>query len=411
MKTIFNRRNFLTTLSKAGMLPIIAPAVAFRKERSQPGRLNEDALAFLSPPYLQSPTSRSMTIMWLVNQPCFNWVEYGLTKENLDKRAVSIDAGLVDAGNTVNKIPIGSLQPSTKYYYRVCSKKIVDFEPYSMTWGEEIKSDIFMFETWSLHAESVSWLVFNDIHDRPESFPLLYKQADQTGNDFVFLNGDMLNYDTDQQQIIDHLLTPLSALFASGSPFLYNRGNHETRGRFARHHSDYFDNPYMNGKFYYSFRLGPVHFIILDTGEDKPDTDKAYNGLVAFDSYREAQASWLEKQMQAPEYKNAPFRVVMMHIPTYESGDWHGTMHCRKLFDPLFNKGEIDLLISGHTHKYGTYKADPKTHNYPIVIGGGPKDEKRTVIKVHATHHKLALSVVRDDGETVGEVNLRSKRS
>ncbi|HTN37939.1 MAG TPA: metallophosphoesterase family protein [Arachidicoccus sp.] len=412
MKIKSNRRKFINTLCKVSILPVVAPTLSWGQTKGRSGDVRQnEGLSFICPPYLQSPTSNSMAILWMVNRPSFSWVEYGLTKDRLDHKAVSIQAGLVDANNTMNKIPIRSLIPATKYYYRVCSKEILDFQPYNIVWGEEIKSDIFEFKTWPEHAKSVSWLVFNDIHDRPESFPLLYRLADQPDSDFVFLNGDMFNYDTDQQQFVDHLIKPLTALFASESPFFYSRGNHETRGRFARHHGLYFDNPTMDNKFFYSYILGPVHFIVLDTGEDKTDADKAYNGLVAFDDYRQAQAEWLEKQMQTEAFKKAPFRVVIMHIPTYESGDWHGTMHSRELFNPLFNKGKIDLLISGHTHKYGTYSADPLTHHYPIVIGGGPKDGKRTVIKVKATHKKLELKVLRDDGEVVKEVHLDSERS
>ena len=68
---------------------------------------------------------------------------------------------------------------------------------------------------------------------------------------------------------------------------MYVRGNHETRGRFARSLHDYIATP--NGKFYYSFDAGPVHFVVLDTGEDKEDSHPAYSGLTDFTGYREEQ--------------------------------------------------------------------------------------------------------------------------
>ncbi|MFX5956655.1 hypothetical protein ABTF01_19885, partial [Acinetobacter baumannii] len=90
------------------------------------------------------------------------------------------------------------------------------------------------------------------------------------------------------------------------------------------------------GKYYYAYQWGPVYNIVLDTGEDKPDDAPVYAGIVDFDSYRREQAAWLEQEMQKPAFKKAPFRVVMMHIPHFYSGDWHGTLHCRELFAPLF---------------------------------------------------------------------------
>ena len=76
--------------------------------------------------------------------------------------------------------------------------------------------------------------------------------------------------------------------------------------------------------------------------------------------------------------------MVMMHIPHYYSGEAHGTLHCRELFAPLFDKYKIDLFIAGHTHKFGVFDPVPGKHSYPIIIGGGPKEGTRTLIKVKA---------------------------
>ena len=150
--------------------------------------------------------------------------------------------------------------------------------------------------------------------------------------------------------------------------------------------------------------------IVLDTGEDKEDTHPVYAGIVDFDSYRRKQAVWLEKQMQSVAFKKAKFRVVMMHIPHYYSGDAHGTLHCRELFAPLFDKYKIDLFIAGHTHKYGVFDPVKGKHGYPIIIGGGPKEGNRTLIKVKADKKVLRLSMLRDDGTEVGKYVVNSKR-
>ena len=114
--------------------------------------------------------------------------------------------------------------------------------------------------------------------------------------------------------------------------------------------------------------------------------------------------------MQKPAFRNAKFRVVMMHIPHYYSGEGHGTLHCRKLFAPLFNKYRIDLFLAGHTHKYGVFQPKPGEHDYPIVIGGGPREGNRTLIKIKADQQNLKLTMLRDDGAEVGNVQLKSKR-
>jgi 2',3'-cyclic-nucleotide 2'-phosphodiesterase (5'-nucleotidase family) len=119
-----------------------------------------------------------------------------------------------------------------------------------------------------------------------------------------------------------------------------------------------------------------------------------------------AQAEWLKEEIKKKAFKKAKYKVVFSHIPLYYSGDWHGTMHCREIWGPILNAGKIDLLISGHTHKYGIHPAVPGDHNYPIVIGGGPKDGKRTIMQVKADQNALTLNMIDDAGKNVGTLRI-----
>jgi hypothetical protein len=221
----------------------------------------------------------------------------------------------------------------------------------------------------------------------------------------VFFKGDEFDYQEDEQQIIDHLLIPAGNAFASVKPFILTRGNHETRGKFRRELGNYFDGDYVFTKTW-----GPVHFTVLDTGEDKEDTHPVYAGIVNFDQYRAEQAEKLKQIVKTPAFLKAKFRVVMMHIPHYYSGEWHGPMECRKHFAPIFEASKIDLFLAGHTHKFGIHQPVAGQHSYPIVIGGGPKDGNRTLIKVNANQKELKLVMLKDDGSEIGKVELKSKR-
>src|SRR5690606_19945062 len=270
--------------------------------------------------------------------------------------------------------------------------------------GDTTQSAAYKFSTPAEGADRVSCVILNDIHDRPGSFKDLMSLQKES-YDFVVLNGDMFDYQTDEQQLIDHLINPVTELFATAKPFVMVRGNHETRGKYARAFKDYF--VYPEDEYYFSFQQGPVNFIVLDTGEDKPDDDPAYAGIVNFDPFREKQAIWLEKILKSKIAKRSPFNVVIMHIPTFHSGDWHGTMHCRKLFAPLFEKYKVDVVISGHTHRYGIHQPN-KDHSFPIVIGGGPKHGQRTLINLVATRSKLDISMLGEDGMVVGKLEIES---
>ncbi len=393
-----NRRKFIGTLTRLTALG----AIGFSPFDSKAAPLRNQGNSFAAGPYLQVVSSTSMSIRWITEVPSYSWVEYGETAE-LGKKAHAVTDGLVDAYNRVHEIILEDLEPGKTYWYRIVSKAILDFQPYKLVYGEQLNSDVYTLSTLPTHSRELNWLVLNDIHDQPKSFDDLIRLNGKDPYDFVFLNGDMFDYQTDEKQIMEHLLIPCSSSFATQKPFLFVRGNHETRGKYARQLKDYFTNP---GGQFFSINCGPVFVLALDTGEDKPDKEEVYAGIVDFDQYRRRQAIWLEKQLQSRAARKARFRVVMMHIPTFYSGDWHGTLHCRELFSPLFDKYKVDLVIAGHTHKYGIHPPVKGQHNYPIVIGGGPKEGKRTLIKVRATEEALNLQMLRDDGEQVGTYTI-----
>jgi 3',5'-cyclic AMP phosphodiesterase CpdA len=297
------------------------------------------------------------------------------------------------------------LKPGTQYHYRVCSKEITGFDPYKLTYGGTIQSETYSFTTLPEVPASVSWLIMNDIHDRPASIPHLAGMHPEKDYDFMFFNGDVFDYQTDEQQIVDHMLQPCTSAFASQIPFLYVRGNHETRGKYRLDLHHYFSNP--DKREYFSFTHGPAHIIVLDTGEDKPDDTEVYAGIVDFDGYRQEQALWAEEVMKSKAFKKAKYKVVLMHIPTFYSGDWHGTMHCRELFAPLFNKYGVDITISGHTHQHGVHPPVAGQHNYPVIIGGGPKEGNRTLIKVEADARRLLLTMLDDGKKEVGRYEIK----
>ncbi|CAL1520023.1 metallophosphoesterase family protein [Chitinophaga sp. MM2321] len=407
------RRDFIGHISKAGLLSCL-PLSGLKAMDKTVAAANETSNTFLTAPYLQHITPEAVTVMWITAEKCFSWIEIS-EPGGTPEKVYSARNGLKQAYNRINKIRATGLRPGTTYEYRIFSQEIREFKPYKVTYGDTIQKGPFTFSTPALKEEEVSFVVFNDMHNHPQNITeLMGKFAPDKGKDydFVVYNGDSFNWVDGEEPIIKDLLEPSGNVFSTTHPFLMVQGNHEPRGNYARELFDYFDYP--EDRCYYAFTRGPVRFIVMDSGEDKEDTSVEYSGLVSFDDYREEQAKWLEKEINSKAFKQAAFRVVFIHIPVFHSGDWHGTTHCRTLFNPLFNKGKIDIAISGHTHKYGTFDADPATHHYPIVIGGGPGyvgrgGGKRTIIKVKADHKSLSLQMLLDDGTVAGAYNLKKK--
>ncbi|MES2417788.1 MAG: metallophosphoesterase [Bacteroidota bacterium] len=393
------RRSFLKSSLALGAVTLLAPSKAIA---AMPA--HEDSFKIIAGPCLQTSFKNTMSIIWLTNKNAASWVEYGTDPTNLDKNAYGkSEIGLKPIGR-INTIKLEQLQPGTKYYYRVVSKEIKDFQPYKLTYGEVVSTNITYFTNLDIAKDEVSFLMLNDIHDRPKSIPHLLDLDKEQKNDFIFFNGDIFDYQTDEQQIIDHFLQPCTEAFAKNIPFVYVRGNHETRGKYCREFPQYFENVG-----YDAFTLGPVRFVILDTGEDKEDTHPVYAGIVDFDAYRVQQAELLKAEIASKAFKKAPFRVVFMHIPPRFSGDWHGPLHCTKVFEPLLNQGKVDLVLSGHTHKYMIHQPNKAGNSYPLIIGGGPKEGSRTLTKITANQNELKVLMLDDSGKEVGHYTAKRK--
>lgn len=395
-------------LSGLGILAGTAAAATYAStadavETSDPQGSTEP-LAFSVPPYLQEPAPDSMTIMWLLNRrDSLSWVEYG-QGDVLDQKASTAIDGLLDADDHVHKIRLTDLAPGTQYSYKVVSKAIDTFQAYKIEYGETLESEVHTFTTPERNQDEVSCVIFNDIHENIPLYNGLQKIAAQKPHDFAIFNGDVMNHIDRESQLVDRALRPYAESFGGTTPYVYTRGNHDVRGRFARQLNDYIATP--GDANFFSFTYGPIHFLVMDLGEDKPDDNVEYGGLVNFGPYRRAQRDWLEKEIKTDACKKAPFRVLIAHIPLY--GNRYTETTCKDLWGDLLNKGKIDLQLAGHTHRYTHIPANSETLNFPIIIGGGPKTGRATVMRLTATRKQLDLTMTRDDGEIVATETLRA---
>lgn len=388
----FNRRRFLEALALAGItLPNIG--VAKEKETENP----EGDFSFIVPAYLQNQTEKGISIFTILSKPALAWLEILDNAGNVQQTIHQSEDGMINANTDFFHFTIADAPRS--FRYRIRAKEIQKFDPYKIVYAQEIETPIFKAKLAKNNQEQIRCLVYNDVHEEKSSYRDLVPNHDISIYDFFVLNGDSFHYVTNQEDITEKLLKPIE-FFATEKPFIMNRGNHETRGSFARNFKRYF--AYPNNKYYQAFKRGPIFWIMLDSGEDKPDSHEVYAGTVDYDNYRKEQAKWLETVLQSKERKSAQHTVVISHIPIFHSDEWHGTLHNRECFHPLFQKYKIDAMVSGHTHQYGYYPAD-KDHNYPVFIGGGPKAGKRTVIDISGSAKSLAIRMTRDDGTELGQ--------
>jgi acid phosphatase type 7 len=372
--------------------------------------LKASSQSFLSGPTLQQLSETSVHINWVTSHSTTSWVEYGQTLA-LGKKARNSQHGLFDANLPVEKVILTDLKPGTRYYYRTVSVEIKEYRAYYVEYGDTLYSDTYSFTTPHNDLNSFSFLAFNDIQDRPEFIGDVAEREEDF--DFVVMLGDIMGHIDQEKDIISNILAPASQYFATEKPLFYVRGNHEARGPEARKLIDYIETP--EGNFYYSFRYGPVFFIVLDTGEDKPDTNQYYYGLADFDRYREQQGAWLEEVINSKEYINAKFRILLIHWPVLlrevVAGDEihrHGRRNAQKHFADLLHNNGVDLQLCGHTHRYEIIKPEEGVSNIHTVVGGGHTGQPNsTYTRIDFNGNELKVSLKHTSGELIEEFVIR----
>jgi acid phosphatase type 7 len=336
------------TIRLSAIALLLLASRTFAAADAPPQSQDAEPLAIVHGPYLHAPRSDSMTVVWFTNQKCVSWVEYG-EDANLSKKAQSSHFGLIDAFNTRHAIQLHGLEPGKTYHYRVVSKAIAKYDSYRVDFGQEVAGKTFQFQTCDAKKENFSFCVASDIHEQARQLDGLLQGIRWQGVDFVVFDGDMVSDFYKDSQVFEGFLDVCVSRFASNTPMLYVRGNHETRGMHARRLIDF--APVPEGRFYYSFNHGGVHFIVMDSGEDKEDSDGEYGGLVDFDAYRQEQARWLQEDIRSEASRKATFRIALFHMPVVDPAPRHGIAHIKKLWLPLLNEAGVDLVICGHTHR------------------------------------------------------------
>ncbi|MDO4558971.1 MAG: metallophosphoesterase [Planctomycetia bacterium] len=356
-----------------------------------------DGIQFAVPPYLQITGQNEMTVCFVTDQDALGQVEFSEGESLGEDPSVVYEShhGLRQ-NRRIFRVPLKNLKPDTSYTYQVRAKQITKQAPYKVEFGPQITDGPYTFRTLASPVPGAGkddvilrFLVFNDIHDRYGTFDQLWSQVRDEPVDLIIMNGDILADPTSEQAIFSGLKR-YAQEFASRIPMVYVRGNHETRGPLATSFREYF--AYPDEPFYFDFSDAGVRFVILDFGEDKPDTEPVYAGLCDFDAMRTEEATWLADAVKKPEFTDAVSQIVICHSPTHPWDGWHGMKEIRDRFAPILNGSGVDLYIAGHTHRALIVRADeyPKgddavPNRYAIATGDGP-DEKRAVVQVFTVY-------------------------
>ncbi|MDF2673678.1 MAG: Calcineurin-like phosphoesterase [Clostridiales bacterium] len=362
--------------------------------------LNFGAVKITSGPYIQYVDNSNVAIIWTTNKKSTGYVEYGRNEGNLKKINPSTN-GIVDANTKIHKviIPANNLNESV---YRVGSTKISDYFQNNVEYGNTSVSDFKKFTNYQ-NKDNITFYVLNDVHENRDIYKRFLSGDDY---DFVVLNGDTVNSFDNKDIIINELLKPLSEYTKGIKPVYIVRGNHETRGAAQVELMKY--TAFPGSSYYYTFKIGPVYAVVLDSGEDKLDSHEEYGGLANFKEYREKETAWLEKLSETEEYKNAIFKIAFIHIPlnSYDADNSYLKDYQEK-WTNILNNMKIDMVFSGHTHAPEVINADNTRFSFPTYIGGGSygNENNYAAIKVNVAKDSMNVQYITYDGRITGEYN------
>ncbi|MDB4996671.1 MAG: Purple acid phosphatase [Myxococcaceae bacterium] len=175
--------------------------------------------------------------------------------------------------------------------------------------------------------------------------------------DFTVHGGDIQYYDSTLETWASWF--PIMQPLLSTGAFLPSVGNHESER--PHEYEQYLERFFGGAGFagtnaYYRFESGGVWFFTLDTEE-------------SLDAGSE-QAKWFEAQLaDAAAQPGYRFSVVYFHRPWVTCGDSGDNAAARALFEPMFVKYKVSLVIQAHMHGYERFELGDIT--YVTSAGGG----------------------------------------
>ncbi len=359
---------------------------------------------FRTKPYLQKAVDKGITICWMTNVPTKSWVEYGKDGKLDQKKYLYVDGQML-CNNTNHHFRLTDLEPGTTYSYRVCSEEILSYGAYSKDFGYTACSDVYTFKLPEENKKDFTVLFFNDMHnniDLMERFSDLIKKQ-KLEYDFVIYNGDCIDAPKNEASAVDVLKQLIDIASGETKPFILMRGNHEIRGAYSIGMRSLFD--YINGTTYGSFNMGDTRFVMLDCGEDKPDSTWVYYGLNDFNQFREDQASFLRKELASQDFKQAKRRILVHHVPIY-AGRKGSYNPCFEKWSDILANAPFDICINAHWHRFSYYPKKEVGNNFPIIVGGGSRLSDAYMLVLQKQGSKLTFRAIDVEGKEKLKLDL-----
>lgn len=337
-----------------------------------------------------------------VNEPCTMWVKVGENEYFDDSN------GILRTASLTHKIEIPSAELDAAKEYTVYFRKVIERKPY---FSELDDVGEYTVSFRPIEGDNIRIFHIADAHNRIDG-PVNAAKADGE-HDLLILNGDIPNHSGKIEYFA--AIHCISGEITKGEyPVIFSRGNHDMRGIYAENIQDH--TPTDNGNSYFSVRVGSLWALVLDCGEDKPDTNAEYGHTICCANFRARQTKYIENIIKNAdsEYnaEGVKYKMIISHIPF--------NMH----FNPPFNIEEDryaywckllgenvkpDLMLCGHIHSCKVLKLtkEAKAEGQPcaVVTASKPfKGEERIVCgSLLFENNTCQVKFIDSEGEIHGE--------
>lgn len=284
---------------------------------------------------------KNYQITALVSAECTMWVEID------GKSYFDHSNGILRSGRFLHKVSVPMKVLDCAEKYTLCLQRINERKPYFTDFGEIEKTD-YSFRPIKPKAQ---YNIMNvaDTHCLV-SAPI--KSGSYFGEqlDLLVLNGDIPNHSGDINYFKAIYL--ISGAITKGEiPCIFSRGNHDMRGIYAEQLEDY--TPTHLGKSYFTFSLGPIWGIVLDTGEDKADSSNEYGRTICCSQFREEEELFIDQVLQEKEFLEKDIRIIISHnpfahklMPPFDIEQERYARWCKKLAEL-----NATVWLTGHLHE------------------------------------------------------------
>ncbi|MBB6669549.1 purple acid phosphatase family protein [Cohnella nanjingensis] len=378
-------------------------------------------LTIVKGPYLQRPTTETMTIMWETSEPAAGQVDLWASERihsghrgnyKPPERLVSSVRHAEPA--TIHRLALRGLEPGTLYFYQIYAENAA---------GERVQSGPHPLKTavprgvpfsFTVTSETGGYSGFDVTDGRINRN--IFRRMGQYRPDIALFVGDLVNDGHRYEDWETYFFGP-GKEFLRSTPFYSCLGNHED-------HAEWYDAfmDFPSPRSYYSFDYGDVHFTCLDSTEWIPSA--SYPHSAGEIRPGNAQFDFLVRDLEAYD---ARWKVVFFHYPPYVSGGYQ--VEDLRQICPLLERYGVDLVINSHTivyersHPLRSGQVDEEGGIVYLVAGGAgampewllPKREWHTsqslavphFLQVTATSSRLEIRAIDEEGRLFDSFRIR----